>query len=234
VFDANKAQGNFFTRYTLHGKLADKYSLNYTPSNAMCTIPGFYQLFNLTGDVRDTTWIAGLQYDFKGNAIMNGNAQLNLKPEITFTDASTMNVGPEVNGVSYGVRSVKFYPDPNSVGRYQNNDIPIFRLADVYLMQAEAILRNNGDAATAIALFNKVRTRAKAPVVTSLTLNDILDERGRELAWECWRRNDLIRFGKWEAAWGFKAGGEPVTRRLFPIPATEIILNPKLIQNDGY
>lgn len=234
VFDASKAQGNFFTRYSLHGKLADKYSLNYTPSNAMCTISEFYQLFSLTGDVRDTTWIAGLQYDFKGNAIMNGSSQLNLTPEIVFTDTATMNVGAEVNGVSRGARSVKFYPDPNSVSRYQNNDIPVLRLADVYLMQAEALLRNNGDAATAITLFNKVRSRAKAPEATSLTLNDILDERGRELAWECWRRNDLIRFGKWEDAWGLKAGGEAITRRLFPIPATEIVLNPKLKQNDGY
>ncbi len=234
IFDADKAKGNFFTRYSLHGKLAAKYSLNYTPSNAMCTIPEFYQLFSLTGDERDTMWIAGLQYDFKGNAIMNGSAQLDLKPEIVFTDASTMNVGPEVNGVSYGARSVKFYPDPNSVSRYQNNDIPVLRLADVYLMQAEAILRNNGNAATAVNLFNKVRRRAKAPEVAAITLQDILDERGRELAWECWRRNDLIRFGKWENAWGFKTGGEPISRRLFPIPAQEIVLNPKLKQNDGY
>lgn len=234
VFDANKAQGNFFTRYTLHGKHADKYGLNYAPSNAMCTIPEFYQLFNLTGDVRDTTWLAGLQYDFKGSAIMNGSAQLNIKPEITFTDATTMNVGPEVNGISMGARSVKFYPDPNSVSRFQNNDIPVFRLADVYLMQAEAILRNNGSMTTAVDLFNKVRRRSKAPEVTTITLQDILDERGRELAWEGWRRNDLIRYGQWEKAWGFKAGGESISRRLYPIPATEIVLNPKLIQNDGY
>ncbi len=66
IFDASKAQGNFLTRYTLHGKLADKYGLNYAPSNAMCTIPEFYQLFSFVGDVRDTSWIAGLQYDFKG------------------------------------------------------------------------------------------------------------------------------------------------------------------------
>jgi hypothetical protein len=234
VFDANKATGNYFTRYTLHGTLKAKYGLNFSPSNAMCTSPEFFDLFSLTGDARDTTWLSGLQYDFAGNKIMNGSYQLNLTREITLTDAATMNVGAEVNGVSCGARSIKFYPDPNAVNRYQNNDIPVLRLADVYLMQAEALLRNGGSTATAVELFNKVRARVNAPAVTSITLQDILDERGRELAWEGWRRNDLIRFGKWEGSWGFKTGGESTTRRLFPIPATEIVLNANLVQNEGY
>ncbi|BAV07828.1 Starch-binding associating with outer membrane [Filimonas lacunae] len=235
VFDANRGQGNMLTRYTLHGKLQAKYGLNFAPSNAMCTTPEFLDLFNLSGDARDTTWVSGLQYDFAGKAIMADNTnQLKLTREIVLTDASSMNVGPEINGVSCGARSVKFYPDPNAVNRNQNNDIPILRLADVYLMQAEAILRSNGDAATAVSFFNKVRARAKAPQVNSITLNDILDERGRELAWECWRRNDLIRFGKWEGAWGFKTGNESINLRIFPIPATEMVLNPNLVQNPGY
>jgi hypothetical protein len=234
VFDANKAQGNYFTRYTLHGTLKAKYGLNFSPSNAMCTSPEFFDLFSLAGDARDTTWLSGLQTDFNGTAIKNGDAQLNLTREITLTDEATMNVGPEKNGISCGARSVKFYPDPNAVNRYQNNDIPVLRLADVYLMQAEALLRNGGSEAAAVELFNKVRARVSAPAVTGLTLADILDERGRELAWEGWRRNDLIRFGEWEGKWGFKAGGEATTKRLFPIPATEIVLNPNLKQNDGY
>ena len=234
VFDANKATGNYFTRYTLHGTLRAKYGLNFSPSNAMCTSPEFFDLFSLTGDARDTTWLSGLQYDFAGNKIMNGSYQLNLTRAITLTDAATMNVGAEQNGISCGARSIKFYPDPNAVNRYQNNDIPVLRLADVYLMQAEALLRSGGSSATAVELFNKVRARVSAPTVTTLTLQDILDERGRELAWEGWRRNDLIRYGKWEGAWGFKTGGESTSRRLFPIPATEIVLNANLVQNDGY
>lgn len=234
-FDATKQPGNFFTRYSLHGTLAAKYGLNFTPSNAMCTTPEFYGLFDLPGDARDTTWIAGLQYGFdKSTPIMNGGSQLNLTPQIVLTDESTMNVGAEVGGVSCGARSVKFYPDPNSVSRYQNNDIPVLRLADVYLMQAEAILRNDGNVDDAVALVNKVRDRVHAPEVSSITLDALLDERGRELAWEGWRRNDLIRFGKFEGKWGFKAGGEAVSRRLFPIPTTELVLNANLVQNDGY
>ncbi|WP_432710076.1 RagB/SusD family nutrient uptake outer membrane protein, partial [Pedobacter sp.] len=72
------------------------------------------------------------------------------------------------------------------------------------------------------------------PLLSTLTLDLLLEERGRELAWEGWRRNDLIRFGKYENAWGFKKGNEGVHRRIFPIPATELVLNPKLVQNPGY
>ncbi|MET0571232.1 MAG: RagB/SusD family nutrient uptake outer membrane protein, partial [Pedobacter agri] len=59
-------------------------------------------------------------------------------------------------------------------------------------------------------------------------------ERGRELAWEGWRRNDLIRFGKYQGKWGFKAGNEGAYRDIFPIPATELVLNKNLKQNTGY
>ncbi len=122
-----------------------------------------------------------------------------------------------------GARSVKFYPDPNSVSRFQSNDIPIFRLADVYLMQARIhIAHSNGSMTTAqLTCSIKSRRRAKAPEVTTITLQDILDERGRELAWEGWRRTDLIRYGRYENAWGFKTGSESIKRRLYPIPALQ-------------
>ncbi len=97
-------------------------------------------------------------------------------------------------------------PASNSTG-FNNTDYPMFRLADAYLMYAEAVLRggSGGDAATALGYVNKIRTRpgdvtaGNAPgVITSaqLTLDFILDERGRELYWEGHRRTDLIRFGK--------------------------------------
>ena len=85
-----------------------------------------------------------------------------------------------------------------------------------------------------VGLVNKVRIRAKAGEITTITLDGILEERGRELAWEGWRRNDLIRFGKYQGAWGFKAGNEGASRDIFPIPATELVLNKNLKQNTGY
>ncbi|RXK83945.1 RagB/SusD family nutrient uptake outer membrane protein [Filimonas effusa] len=242
IFDPVEAKGNHLTRYSLHSTLRNKYKLPYSPSNAMCTVPEFYNLFKLAGDVRNSTWLAGKQFDNDGKAIMNGSAQLDLTPEIVLTDAATMNVGTEVGGISRGARSIKFFPDPNSsTDRYQGNDIPILRLADVYLMKAEAILRGaaatsvKGEMQTPDVLVRKIRSRAGVTTpVSGVTLDQLLDERGRELAWECWRRNDLIRFGKYEGKWGFKEGGESVDRRLFPIPSTERVLNPNLNQNKGY
>ncbi len=236
TYDADYSPGNAITRYALHGTLRAKYNLPFTPSNAMCTLPEFYNIFNLPDDIRNNDWLAGKQSLTDGTPIMNGTGQLDFTPEIVLTNTETMDVGPEVNGVSRGVRSIKFYPDPkiNPSTRNQNNDMPVFRLADVYLLKAEALLRSGGSNGDALDLVNKVRERAKAPVLTAITLDQMLDERGRELAWEGWRRNDLIRFGKYQGKWGFKAGNEGADRELFPIPATELILNGNLKQNKGY
>jgi hypothetical protein len=236
IYDANYSDGMALTRYTLHSTLRAKYNLPFSPSNAMCTISEFYNTFNQPNDVRNATWLAGLQVGIDGKPIMNGTAQLNLTPEIVLKDEATMDVGPEVGGISRGVRSIKFFPDPNtnSATCFQNNDMPIFRLADVYLMKAEAILRQGGNPAEALALVNSVRTRALANPLSNISLSELLVERGRELAWEGWRRNDLIRFGKYEGAWAFKKGNEGAFRNIFPIPATELVLNKKLVQNPGY
>lgn len=237
IYDANYSAGNAVTRYTLHSTLRAKYNLPFSPSNAQCTLKEFYDTFNLAGDIRNATWLAGKQFLADGTTpILNGTQQLNFTPEIVLTNIETMDVGAEVNGISRGVRSIKFYPDPNtnSSTRFQNNDMPIFRLADVYLLKAEALLRTGGSTAEAVSLVNKVRVRSKAPVVSSITLDGILEERGRELAWEGWRRNDLIRFGKYQGKWGFKSGNEGAYRDIFPIPATELVLNSNLKQNPGY
>jgi hypothetical protein len=129
----------------------------------------------------------------------------------------------------------------------------MFRLADAYLMYAEAVLRggSGGDAATALSYVNAIRTRSgdvtagNAPgAITSgqLTLDFILDERARELYWEGHRRTDLIRFGKFTGdaylcPWkgGVKDGTSiAANRAVFPIPAADIGNNPNLDQNTGY
>ena len=128
-------------------------------------------------------------------------------------------------------------------GNFVDTDIPMFRLADIYLMYAEANLRGGGgSAATALGYVNALRTRAGALPVASLNLNFILDERGRELGWEMTRRTDLVRYGKFTTAaylWPWKGGvkdGQAVEdyRNLYPIPAKDIIANPNLVQNTGY
>jgi hypothetical protein len=125
-------------------------------------------------------------------------------------------------------------------------DIPLYRLADIYLMYAEATLRGgSGNIATAVGYINQLRERAYENTsgnVTSINLDFILDERSRELSWEMTRRTDLIRFGRYTTAdylWPWKGNvkdGKAVEsfRNLFPIPAKDLVANPNLIQNPGY
>jgi starch-binding outer membrane protein, SusD/RagB family len=142
---------------------------------------------------------------------------------------------------------------PNDATGFPDTDYPMFRLADAYLMYAEAVLRggNGGTRANALNYVNAIRTRSgdvtvgNAPgVITDaqLTLSFILDERARELYWEGHRRTDLIRFGKYVGSsylWPWKGGIKEGTsiddkRSIFPIPAADLGSNPNLKQNDGY
>jgi hypothetical protein len=137
-----------------------------------------------------------------------------------------------------------------SNGTHADTDFPVFRLADAYLMYAEAVVRGGtgGDLTTALGYVNALITRAWGGVTTGnittgqLTLSFLLDERARELYGECHRRTDLIRFGKYSAStylWEWK-GGEKAGKstdshfNLFPIPASDLGANPNLKQNTGY
>ena len=128
-------------------------------------------------------------------------------------------------------------------GTFPDTDYPMFRLADVKLMYAEAVLRGGtaGSAGTALSQINDVRLRSNAAPLAAVTLDDVLAERGRELFWEAQRRTDLIRFGKYTAGynWAFKGGvktGKDIeaNRTIFPIPNTDLVANPNLKQNPGY
>lgn len=131
-----------------------------------------------------------------------------------------------------------------------NTDYPLFRLADVYLMYAEATARGgNGDMATAVGYVNALRERAfgdnsqnvAETVLTGNNFRFFLDERARELYWECTRRTDLIRFNLFTTAdylWEFKGGvsdGTSVESKYnyYPIPSAELTANPNL-KNEEY
>lgn len=153
----------------------------------------------------------------------------------------------------YGVRKWKNITSTGvagSDGTHPDTDFPVFRLADAYLMYAEAVKRGGtgGDLNTALTYINDVRTRAFGNTSGNLassadiTLDFLIDERGREFYWECQRRTDLIRFGKFSEStylWEWKGGiaaGKSTDKGLdlFPIPATDIGANPNLVQNDYY
>lgn len=132
--------------------------------------------------------------------------------------------------------------NPNGVNQWVDTDFPMFRLADVILIEAEAELRL-GNTSQAIVAFNKVHAHARTGLnaVASLSLQDILDERGRELYWEAQRRTDLIRFGKFTTGynWAWKGGqqtGIDISEKytLFPIATKHLTANPNLKQNPLY
>jgi len=127
-------------------------------------------------------------------------------------------------------------------------DFPMFRIEDAYLMYAEAVLRGgSGDLNTALGYINAIRERAYKGTSGNITLNEltldfILDERARELYWECHRRTDLIRFGRFSESsylWPWKGGvpaGVSTSSHLnvYPIPSSDRGANPNLDQNNGY
>lgn len=130
-----------------------------------------------------------------------------------------------------------------------DTDFPMFRLSEMYLNYAEAVLRGGttGDAATALTYINLIRRRAYGNTsgdITSVQLNQgfVLDERARELYWETSRRTDLIRYGLFTTngyLWQWKGGvsaGQAVAdfRNLYPLPASDVVANPNLVQNTGY
>ncbi len=134
---------------------------------------------------------------------------------------------------------------PGSNATFPDTDFPMFRLADAYLIYAEAVLRGGGGSpATALGYVNALRTRASAGNITQaeLTLDFILAERARELLWEAHRRTDLVRFGRFTGGsyiWAFKGGtpagqATPAHLDLYPIPSSELQANPNLTQNPGY
>ena len=166
------------------------------------------------------------QYFYYDTVYCNGTvvyAEDGVSPLVYHAD----KIQPDLTGSPYeknaGARLRKYEHDPNGLhdATVGKNDIVLFRYADVLLMKAEALTRLGRDGKNEV---NEVRNRVGAqPLTTAPTLDDIYYERWRELMWEGWHRNDMIRMGKWT---GYTT--------LFPIPAELITMHPGWKQNPGY
>ena len=247
----------YHARYDVPRSETGKFNLPFTPSAPRSTLPEYYANFNDANDVRNKQWLTGLQFMNDGTTPVtvtttkkgydqfytgsDGNApytyQVELTPNIVLRQSVPLfDLGNDEIAWNIGYRNIKFYPDATSTSRNQNNDVPMFRYSDIILMKAEAILRG-GNATlsqTPLSLVNSLRAvRTTSPALGSVNLDFIYAERCREFAWECWHRNDMIRFGKYEGAWGFKTNNETY-RRIFPIPTVATTLNPALTPNPGY
>lgn len=161
---------------------------------------------------------------------------------VNFTEQVNYTVAGSDYNTGYRVLKYEFSKKSSSGRNLGDADIVILRLADVYLMRAEAKLRKSNDAAGALADVNIVRAArtavgTPAPALTSMNSDLLLRERGFEFYWEALRRTDMIRFGKYEGTWTEKTNNDP-KKRIFPIPQTAIDgasnLPGYLKQNDSY
>ena len=209
-------------------------------NNGFCTTPEFYYKWDQTdprfSDDRmkaetgfNLGFLEGVQHKPDGSVIFTKKGDtLNYTPNFPLYDC------PEEGGV----RIVKYAPDMNaSKSSSSDNDVPYFRLADVYLMRAEAKYRN-GDTSGALQDLNTIRRARKVKEITAaeFTLDKIYDERGFELYWETGenRRMDMIRFGHFFEARTTKPNVTEPYKYVFPIPQEALEGNPNLKQNPGY
>ncbi len=174
----------------------------------------------------EKTYFLGKVYGPDGNPVMDGDNELEYKP-----DAIALDVSGSTNEKTAGARMAKYEFDltAQAGGQLVHNDWVLFRYADVLLMKSEALVRagQNGDAE-----LQEVRARAGA-TARAATLDNILDERLLEFAWEGIRRQDLVRFGKFHQPISDRPVSAPY-RTVFPIPVDVLSLNTNLTQNPGY
>ncbi len=219
------AGNNQFILYTQHALAREKYNLPFTPADGYSTGPIALDRYE-DQDERKALIEYGPQYYLNGEPLLDANGeQLVLIPIQDMTAAEDHE----------GYKVLKYSPVGASWSGFNaDNDLILIRYADVLLIKAEALFRT-GDAAGALALVNEVRARSNASTLSTLTLEDIEDERARELIWEGHRRRDMIRFGSYYTdTFGIKTGVTEEWRNIYPIPAEQIVANPNLEQNPNY
>ena len=198
--------------------------LSPTPWNGFATIAEVYNAFDAS-DTRREIFLVGPQINFDNGQPAKDRAGNPLVFTVSIANERAASEGE-------GARIAKWPSDPNHVNQEHGNDFAYFRLAEIYLIKAEAQLALGSQAG--LALLAPLRSRVNAPpLVGPLTQDMILRERLFELAGEAKRRQDLIRHGKFTAAWSFK----PLSaahKILMPIPQNQIDANPQLTQNPGY
>jgi hypothetical protein len=219
---------------------------NQTPDgwNGFTTLADFYNSFEPTDERRGVAYpgltdkiglragfAVGQQYGPGGVALKQRGG----KPLI-FTPEVNLNFSTEAQGI----RVFKYFPQPSANNTVNDdnsdNDYVILRYADVLLEKAEAILRGGTDPSgqTALAIVNAIRVPRGATALSTVTLTDMLAERGRELYWEGWRRNDLVRFEKFNDPVDQRPTKTDKTRTVYPLPQRAVDTNPNLKQNAGY
>ncbi|QDH79819.1 RagB/SusD family nutrient uptake outer membrane protein [Echinicola soli] len=234
--------GHPLVQKVLPGISGGLFGLPYTPQNGFGTRPSIFDLYEDQDDRKNMFLGHGPMKDPRNGEVVMVERVVPDNNSNLYREGSSSEgpvpyeiipaTGIRNQPMNAGIKWIKWGLDPNTNGGNASNDIAFFRYADVLLIKAEALARQ-GNFGEATTLVNQVRERSNASTLTTVTLEDILNERGRELAFELARRRDLIRFGKFNDAWEFKKASESF-RTLYPIPSTAIDANPNLQQNQGY
>lgn len=226
--------------WTLHYKDNLTLGLKVTGDNGVCAQPNYVKLFDNDDPRKNGSFLLGEMIDpSTGKVIMTAHDR-----PLIHTEDVTIIPGTERDGTAWGDvnqedggRAIKWPFDKSTVDGIEN-DFALFRLADIYLMKAECLVRMGKDNAEATRLVNEVRERGFGNSdhnYSSVTLDEIALERKLELAWECYSRQDCIRFGTFQNARFLKPStkGEDY-KNLFPIPQDAWQTNQNLKQNPGY
>jgi len=223
-----------FHKFSGHSRFRQIFGLNVGGWNGGCATPSFIAYYKDDDTRKRATFIYGLCFTPQGEPIPNPDLtgeQLELTIEVESLEAAKKWNGARIQKYEY---------EAGMTGN-MNNDFVIYRMADIYYMKAEALLRGGTGSSLATLCadeqFQLIRVRANQPVYTeaTLTLDELIIERGREFAWEGWRRQDLIRWDQFsKGSWTFKAAKNDNIRDLFPIPYDQITKNPSWTQNPGY
>ncbi|MEX0983372.1 MAG: RagB/SusD family nutrient uptake outer membrane protein [Bacteroidales bacterium] len=224
----------FLPLVTLHYSSQATFNMTMQPWNGLSVQTDFFALYDDEDVRKKANFLWGPQYTTTGEPLIDPGYEqdpaIDGDPHINFT--------PEFQSLyltsrQSGARIIKWEIEVGSSG-HLNSDFFVFRYTDILLMKAEILWRMNPSSSEALEIINRIRDRAQVESFNSLSVDKLLDERGRELLMEGWRRSDLIRYNQYGEPTIFKPQGSEEFRELFPIPQDVIGANPNLLQNTGY
>jgi hypothetical protein len=239
-----------------HYRQRQIYNADRDGNNGIVVIPTAYDAFK-DNDLRKQQWmLIGLQKKDPAlrtsvaDSVVLGTEEYNNKPLVFVKEIRRNSEGETGEGgmtrgeENSGARFAKYLPGRTDDPNYWGNDFLLYRLTEIYYNKAEALMRKNGGQATqeAVDLINTCKKRAFKPedwakeayTTITLTMDELLAERGREFIFEGKRRQDLIRFGKFTTATWWDHKPTAAKYKLFAIPYKQMVLNPNLVQNDGF
>ena len=238
----------------LHGfsYMNDALNVSYEGNNAYVVTPPAFNAY-AANDLRKKEWfLFGPQYKYGTTTPILGSEEYSGKPFILvnsirresegdMTSDGGMTKGEENSGARFNKYKSGILSDVN----YKENQFMVYRLTEIYFDKAEAIMRKNGNTATqeAVDLINASRKRAFTDqdweaakyTTATLTMDELLAEKGREFIFEGKRRTDIIRFGRFtKGTWWDHTPTNDARREIYPIPFRQMANNVNLVQNPGY